>query len=324
MTPSTPGRPGVSVIVPVHNRASIVGRALESILTQTFRDFEIIVIDDGSADNLRAAVAQFEDSRIRCVSLPHRRGAAAARNAGITVSRGEWIAFLDSDDEWLPQKLERQVAALEQPGFDAAYSACLRQPGDAPPEVRPKGSLAGGDVLDAFLARRHPITPSVVIVRRTALKRAAGFDEALPSAEDIDLWLRLASTGCRFAAIQDSLAIKHDSGTGQMKQDAVGKAIGFRKMDARWGELMRERLGGEAYTRWYGRRSRSIDRKQVAELERLAADGARTASLDYARRMSPLLPWSRRYVTRGLAVALAGRALLPFASFAGPAALPRE
>lgn len=323
MTP-TPGRPAVSVIVPAYNRAAVIGRALGSIFAQTFQDLEVIVVDDCSTDDVRSVLSRQQDPRLKTIGLSRRSGAAHARNAGIAESRGEWIAFLDSDDEWLPTFLEQYIESVKRLAFDAAYGPCERRRGNEPGEVRPKGALSEGEVLTAFFQRRHPIAPSSVMVRRTALKRVAGFDESFPSAEDIDLWLRLAAAGCRFAAVRDALVIKHDSGAGQMKQDAVGKAIGFRKMDARWGPVMRSRIGEQAYQRWYRRRARSIAAKQETELNRLSNSKSRLGALRYARSMAALLPWSRAYVMRGLGVAVAGRTLRRLAPSPSAAVLPND
>lgn len=98
--------PTVSVVIPTYNRAHLVGRAIQSVLNQTYQDFEIIVVDDGSTDNTEEVVKSFNDPRIRYIRHDQNRGGSAARNTGIKMARGEYIAFQDSDDEWLPEKLE--------------------------------------------------------------------------------------------------------------------------------------------------------------------------------------------------------------------------
>ncbi|MEW6236061.1 MAG: glycosyltransferase family 2 protein [Candidatus Omnitrophota bacterium] len=105
--------PKVSVVLPAYNRERTILRALNSVLSQTFADFEILAVDDGSADGTIKAIQSCADPRIRCLRHEKNRGAAAARNTGIKAARGEYVAFLDSDDEWLPQKLELQTAALD-------------------------------------------------------------------------------------------------------------------------------------------------------------------------------------------------------------------
>lgn len=105
--------PTVSVVIPTYNRAALLGRSIRSVLGQSYKDFELIVIDDGSTDETSHVVADFADPRIRYLPLPHNTGAGAARNAGVRVARGKFLAFQDSDDEWLPSKLAKQISAFE-------------------------------------------------------------------------------------------------------------------------------------------------------------------------------------------------------------------
>jgi glycosyltransferase involved in cell wall biosynthesis len=105
-------RPTVSVVLPVFNRERSIGRAVQSVLRQTMSDLELVVIDDGSADHTSTVVSRYSDPRLKFVKLANNSGTSAARNAGISIARGEYIAFLDSDDEWLPDKLEQQVETI--------------------------------------------------------------------------------------------------------------------------------------------------------------------------------------------------------------------
>lgn len=115
--------PKVSVIIPAYNREHTIGRAMRSVLHQTFQDFEIIVVDDGSTDGTAKVIKRFRDPRIRHLHHEKNRGAAAARNTGIKAACGEYIAFLDSDDEWLPEKLDEQIGALQN-APDGVYASC--------------------------------------------------------------------------------------------------------------------------------------------------------------------------------------------------------
>ena len=101
--------PPISVIIPVHNRAKLILRALASVRAQTYAEFEILVVDDGSTDGLSETLGQLDEPRLRVLRHTLRQGAASARNTGIRASTGEYLAFLDSDDEWMPNKLERQL-----------------------------------------------------------------------------------------------------------------------------------------------------------------------------------------------------------------------
>ena len=104
----------VSVIITTYNRAHLVGKAIKSVLNQTFQDFELIVVDDGSTDNTEEVINSFNDTRIRYIRHKINKGGNAARNTGLRNSKGEYIAFLDSDDEWLPEKLERQLEVFKK------------------------------------------------------------------------------------------------------------------------------------------------------------------------------------------------------------------
>lgn len=105
--------PRVSVVIPTYNRADIITRAVDSVLAQTVDDIEVLIIDDGSTDGTRALIEDIDDSRVRYLAHDTNRGVSAARNTGVEAGRGEYVAFLDSDDEWLPRKLERQLSALD-------------------------------------------------------------------------------------------------------------------------------------------------------------------------------------------------------------------
>ena len=186
--------PKVSVVIPTCNRAAFLRAAIESVLSQTFQDFEIIVIDDASRDETPEMVRALGDGRIRYLRHESRKGQGATRNAGIREARGDYVALLDDDDEWLPEKLRRQVALLERApaklgliytGFfkvDASSKRVLS-------EVRPQQR---GEVFDA-LARGNWIgTCSTVLLRRICFDRAGYFDEDLASGADYDMWVRVA------------------------------------------------------------------------------------------------------------------------------------
>jgi glycosyltransferase involved in cell wall biosynthesis len=117
--------PLVSVILPTYNRAHVLGKAIESILNQTYSNFEIIIVDDGSLDSTEKLVARYRDNRIKYIRHTKNQGAVAARNTGIVASKGEYIAFQDSDNEWLPEKLEKQIAAFNSgpPNLGVVYTS---------------------------------------------------------------------------------------------------------------------------------------------------------------------------------------------------------
>lgn len=189
--------PKVSVIMPCYNQARFVGEAIQSVLNQTYQDFELIVVDDGSTDGSHDIVAAIGDRRIR-YHYQSNQGLAAARNAALCLARGEFVAFLDADDLFLPEKLTLQVQALDnQPevGLVAGGYLFVDELGKPLAERRPWCYRPHLD-LSTWL-RDCPVIVNAVLVRREWLKHVGGFDPALRRVEDWDLWLRMAYRGCR-------------------------------------------------------------------------------------------------------------------------------
>jgi glycosyltransferase involved in cell wall biosynthesis len=188
--------PKVSVVVPVWNGARTVARALASIFAQSHRDYEIVVVDDGSTDDTRAILAAHLD-RIRLVSQPNR-GVSAARNAGVRASGSEYIAFLDDDDEWMPDKLARCVPVLDQdPDCALVYNDVFKidLSGRPMPNQDPQTLGIDSPTLAQMLTRPWNVVPSQLIVRREVFDRCAGFDERLINGEDIFFLLRAREHG---------------------------------------------------------------------------------------------------------------------------------
>ncbi len=180
----------VSVIIPTFNRAGWVTEAVASVLVQTYRDFELLVVDDGSTDATLEALAPFY-RHIEVLRTARRRGVAAARNLGIAAARGKWLAFLDSDDLWLPDKLARQMAFLEK---HPELLVCQTDEIWVRNGVRVNAPVThrkvGGDIFFPSL-ERCLVSPSAVVLHRRLLDEVGWFDETLPAAEDYDLWLRV-------------------------------------------------------------------------------------------------------------------------------------
>jgi glycosyltransferase involved in cell wall biosynthesis len=186
--------PLLSVVIPTCNRAGMVGAAIRSALDQTLTDQEILVFDDASDDETSQVVAAVRDPRVIYLRGEGRRGGAAARNAAIRHSRGAYLAFLDDDDEWFPQKLERQMevfrGSADAPGL--VYSSYVVVDRETGRVVGKKIASKKGDVSREILASNLVGGSSCVIVRREAVEEAGLFDEALPSFQDYDLWIRLS------------------------------------------------------------------------------------------------------------------------------------
>lgn len=205
--------PLVSVIIPTYNRAHLVQRAIRSVLRQSYSDYEIIVVDDGSTDSTREIV-QEAFPEIAIVSQS-RTGVSAARNTGIRHSRGELLAFLDSDDEWLPEKLSRQVNLYGCKGteFICHTDEIWMRNGET---VSQKGihRKQGGKFFERAL-ERCLISPSSVMISRDLLDKVGRFDPELPAAEDYDLWLRITAFHC-VDFVPEKLVIKHGGSGDQL------------------------------------------------------------------------------------------------------------
>ena len=176
MTPSN--RPQVSVIIPTHNRASLLLRAIKSVLAQSFTDFELLIVDDGSSDDTPTVVAGLSDPRIRSFRHSRSRGSAASRNTGIANAVGEYLAFLDDDDEFLPTKLEEQVQALEEASGDVGmvyvWSDYVGPTGET---LGSRCRTAEGDVFtDVLMLRLTVGVGSTVMIRASALDLIGHFD----------------------------------------------------------------------------------------------------------------------------------------------------
>lgn len=187
--------PLVSVVVTTYNRAHLLGRALKSVLSQTMQDFEVIVVDDASQDDPAAVVDAFGDRRIRLVQLDSNHGAAGARGRGFAEARGIYVANLDSDDEWLPEKLERQLAVFESsklPRLGVVYGGIVNVSEDGTEEVVP--AVVRGDIQKDLLQRGYVVKGSfnTTLIRRSVLEEIGVQDLSNPCREDFDYFLRIS------------------------------------------------------------------------------------------------------------------------------------
>jgi len=247
--------PRVSIIIPAYNRANMILTALKSVLAQTYPDWEAIVVDDGSSDNTREVVAGVKDARVRYI-YQENKGLPGARNAGIRASSGEYVAFLDSDDAFLPEKL-----ALQVPVLDANPDLCLVAGGfievdmNMRPlhEIRPWVKNPTLDLLD--WVRTCSFCVGSPLVRRGWLERAGLFDENMRYVEDWDLWLRMASMGCHMQWLKKSVYLYRMHASSMVRQAVMmknGMIAMFDKFFAR-PELPPEAsaLRGKAYGHAY-------------------------------------------------------------------------
>jgi glycosyltransferase involved in cell wall biosynthesis len=209
----------VSVVVPTFNRAGLLGRALRSVFGQTRPADEVIVVDDGSTDDTGERV-QRDFPGVRYLRQD-QRGVSAARNRGVVAAEGEWIAFLDADDEWRRAKLERQLAALgDHPGCLICHTDEIWIRRGQRVNPRKRHAKAGGYIFQRCLPR-CAISPSSVLIHRTLLDEVGGFDETLPACEDYDLWLRICWRH-EVVFVDEPLVVKHGGHADQLSRQQWG------------------------------------------------------------------------------------------------------
>ncbi len=277
-----------SVIIPTYNRREWVVEAVASVLGQRavrWQDVETIVVDDGSTDGTAELLQSRFGSAIRLVVCEENRGVAVARNTGAAIARGEWLAFLDSDDLWTPQKLARHLAFAQQHGYEISQTEELWLRHGRLVNPRRYHRKQAGDIFSVSL-ERCMVSPSAVLLHRSLWNRCGGFDPSLPACEDYDLWLRI-SCNHPFGLLQEPLVIKRGGHADQLSRRFWG-------MDRfRVASLLRLLLSGHL----------DQDRAHavVAALQRkctiLANGAAKRGRIEEAERYRILASEARRYAT---------------------------
>lgn len=190
-------KPVVSIIIPVYNRRELLYRAIKSVINQTYRNIEIIVIDDGSNEDIKSVCESFNDLRIRYFRHIENKGAAAARNTGLKNCRGDFVAFLDSDDEYLPQKIEKQIEVfVRSKDIDVVYCSLLLE------EENGKYHLIKTASNKWFVLLQQ------IMFKREVIEKVGFLDETFITIDDFDYVYRLRKS-CRFASINEPLVIHH-------------------------------------------------------------------------------------------------------------------
>lgn len=240
--------PRVSVVLPTFNRARELSRSIASVLAQTYRDLELIVVDDASTDETEEVVKAFEDRRVSYKKLPHNVGGAEARNVGIRMARGEIVAFQDSDDEWTCSKLERSFEKLQaHPSISGVFSdfvqiwesGCRLMPYSGTSCFRP-------DLLYDSLLWRNVVGTPTLVVKKSVLAHVGGFDSSMPRYQDWELALRLAQVA-KLEYIKNPLvlsyvtedSVTHDQGAHpvalqKIYDKHVGSIEGDLSLKAAW------------------------------------------------------------------------------------------
>jgi glycosyltransferase involved in cell wall biosynthesis len=285
--------PSVSVVIPTHNRRELLLRTIRSVLAQEGLEFEVLVVDDGSTDGTTEAVRSLSDRRVHVRKNERPLRVAAARNIGARSAGGAWIAFLDDDDLWSPQKLVRQLAAAESLGSSWVYSGVV--------EIDERGVLLGGEPppppeeLVTKLRQRNlmPAGCSNVMIRRAAFHQVGGFDTGLRHLADWDLWLRLASSGSPACVCSPLVAYRIHR--GQATLDPTGMIAEGRILAARHGANLNSIRRWLAWThlrkgqRLLAARSytRAVADGDVSSLVRVAVAVLHPSPTTMRRRLSP-------------------------------------
>lgn len=231
-------RDKVSVIIPTYNRSVLLKKAIISLQNQTYRNMEIIIVDDCSNDDTAEVIRNMKDERIRYIKHETNKGGSEARNTGIRHASGAYIGFLDSDDQWLPDKLEKQLAVFEgNPKAGVVYTGVkVVSETHLIKEIIPQ---CKGNILPKLIEFNCIDTTSSIVVKKELLQEVNGFDSSLPSCQDWDLYIRLSKIA-QFDYVKDSLVLFYQhSGeriTSNNKSVVNGQMLIYRK----YRELARE------------------------------------------------------------------------------------
>lgn len=239
--------PRVSVVIPLFNRAHRVATTLQSVLEQTFQDIEVIVVDDGSSDDPGRFVATIGDPRIRLVRQENR-GASAARNRGVEEARGEIVAFLDSDDRFLPHHLATMVELLAGRPDTVAYAQVIVDRGEGRTFVKPSRGIRERETMADYLVRRGGFvqTSTLAVPRAWALE--VRYRPDVGFGDDTDIAIRLALAGCRFVMAPTPGAIWSD----ERAADRLSSSAAASQARFTWLDDLRSRISPEAYAGYRG------------------------------------------------------------------------
>jgi glycosyltransferase involved in cell wall biosynthesis len=294
--------PRVTVAVSTWNRAHLVGRAIASILAQTFADFEVLVVDDGSTDHTPGVLAGIGDPRLRIIRLDPNGGISRARNAALATARGEWLAFLDDDNEWEPEYLARQLALAEShPHAGVVYCRARRRDVRTGRDMAVPEAVWQGPVFRRLVAGWMPLV-SCTLVRRAALADAGGFDESLRASEDRDMWLRLARR-TDFAGTTAVLVARHEHRGAQLSRNYPLLLRDAAVLDRTWKAAIVATCGRLAYLRW---RTSLVAIAEIARALRGVEDGRPMEAVRSAARLARHLPWSAPGIARVAVMAAFG------------------
>jgi glycosyltransferase involved in cell wall biosynthesis len=216
----------ISVVIPAFNRQNTITYCLDSVLAQTYKNLEVIVVDDCSSDNTVSIVNSYPDSRVRCLVLENHSGAQTARNRGILEAKADWVAFQDSDDEWLPDKLEKQVSVLANADYDPwSLVYCNAYRFDKARGIKSLRILPVVEGVDQYATLLHSpaLLYPTMITSKKALEKIGYLDEQVPSFQEWDTSIRLAKY-CRITHLKEPLMVYH-AGSADTISGSVTKHV---------------------------------------------------------------------------------------------------
>lgn len=293
--------PSVSVVITTYERPQKVKRAIQSVRSQTYEQLEVVVVEDGSDSGVEDWLTDQGFNEIAYVSHDRNRGLAAARNTGVRQTSGDYVAFLDDDDEWKPRRIEAQINRLaekqDQDDVGVVYCAVeVRTPeGEVTHNNRPENR---GKLSEAIREEGASTLSSTFLFRREALETVGGFDELLPSSIDHDIWMNLAVHEYRAIALDEPLVINYDTPDADMVTDTTPRIYGVRRYVEKWRPTYRDWFGpdeGDTYAeRYFADVIGRLAARKVGSRSPFEAGQAICAMFDYCsdwRYVVRLLGW---------------------------------
>lgn len=249
----------VTAVITTFNRPQLVQRAILSVLAQTHGPLQVIVVEDGSDADLEGWITAEDLHRVQYVRHQQNRGLAAARNTGLGLADGDYVAFLDDDDEWKPQRIERQVALLEdltltQRDLTGVVYCGVEIRDQSGATLRIGHPRNKGNLREAIIREGASTWPSTSLFSKAALKKVGGFDAKLRSSVDHDIWMSLAAHGFHAEAVDESLVVTYRLSFGRMTTDTSSRIRGVRMYVEKWQPTYADWFGqsaGEVYAHRY-------------------------------------------------------------------------
>ena len=237
----------VSVIIPLYNREKTIQRSIDSVLNQTYTNIEVLVVDDASSDNSVQMLDKYEkDDRVKVFFQPQNRGANAARNRGIKEARGEYVAFQDSDDVWLPDKLEKQIRYMESENFHVSFCAFERHYGEAVQIVPNISEQLNSENIREKLKRRNIVGTPTLVIHKSVIPEVGVFDEEMPRLQDYEYVIRIAKK-FDICIVHEPLVMEYELDDSISRNQKslhqayallIKKHADFIDVDSIWGEYL--------------------------------------------------------------------------------------